>query len=356
MKINSIHLTTVNKISDYVPGISTVTSLSRLFIKYVILPKQDESKILDNHFYKHVHYQSFNRLIVLLVPIIGNISVSLYDIITRERTNKTFLLSALNKKNAYVGVPSVLRKASKELQDDIEVVKTAVSQDAAALESASPRLRNSVEVGLVAAQSKMNKHAVLELGGPNCKDHETIALYAVNYNGSSLKHASLRVRGLFLVVLTAVRRDSRALEFASEDLKKNPRIQEAYRKALEFEQWRDNLLNHGPGCHRIFQANNPALSKCVEDLRCYKKEHSDVFNTPQELSNLVNRILEGDGSPRAIMGFSKEDVLTSSKIKKIFHKLVRCHPDRNSSYKELAELVFCCVVEARESLLKTIVN
>ena len=64
---------------DYTPFVSTATSLINLFLKYVVLPFMNQQHIAKNHYYTHIQQKSTLRSIVLLVPIIGNIAVAIYN-------------------------------------------------------------------------------------------------------------------------------------------------------------------------------------------------------------------------------------------------------------------------------------
>ncbi|MBS4169054.1 ankyrin repeat domain-containing protein [Parachlamydia sp. AcF125] len=79
MNIHVSFLLKADRIADYVPGLSTITNLIDLFQKYVMLPTKQKANISNNHYYSYLKQKSFSRCIVLLVPVIGNISVAIYD-------------------------------------------------------------------------------------------------------------------------------------------------------------------------------------------------------------------------------------------------------------------------------------
>ena len=72
-------LVALDKQCDWVPVISTVSSIVDLFIKTVVLPFKSGYIIHNNIYYTHLHDKSFTRCITLLIPIFGNLAVKLYD-------------------------------------------------------------------------------------------------------------------------------------------------------------------------------------------------------------------------------------------------------------------------------------
>lgn len=78
MKI-SHYLVKIDQFSDPIPFASTITNLVVLFQKCVILPFLSKATIQANHYYKHIDDKSFFRCLVLLVPVIGNVIVRIYD-------------------------------------------------------------------------------------------------------------------------------------------------------------------------------------------------------------------------------------------------------------------------------------
>ncbi|MEM7175145.1 MAG: hypothetical protein AAF443_04355 [Chlamydiota bacterium] len=78
--------------SDYIPLVSTVTSLRDLYHKYVTLPqmqaKPDMKSTLNDLYYRSIEKKSIYRCVFLLIPFIGNIAVALSDFFasTREET------------------------------------------------------------------------------------------------------------------------------------------------------------------------------------------------------------------------------------------------------------------------------
>lgn len=66
-----------DQIADYVPGLSTLTNITNLFLKciFYFCPKSLET----NHYFAHLETKSTDRCLVLLLPVIGNIILGIYD-------------------------------------------------------------------------------------------------------------------------------------------------------------------------------------------------------------------------------------------------------------------------------------
>ncbi|MBS4168608.1 HEAT repeat domain-containing protein [Parachlamydia sp. AcF125] len=87
MPIKNVNfLLKADQVSDYIPVISTLTNLIDLFQKYVVLSRKQKVNVSKNHYYAHLQQKSFSRCIVLLIPVIGNILVAIYDF-TKGRPN-----------------------------------------------------------------------------------------------------------------------------------------------------------------------------------------------------------------------------------------------------------------------------
>lgn len=65
---------------DYIPGLSTITNTVDLIQKRILKDKQIDSLSAKNHYYQHITDKATWRCVVLLVPVIGNLIVALYEI------------------------------------------------------------------------------------------------------------------------------------------------------------------------------------------------------------------------------------------------------------------------------------
>ncbi|MBS4168592.1 HEAT repeat domain-containing protein [Parachlamydia sp. AcF125] len=79
MDINASFLLKADRVSDYIPAISTITNLIDLFQKCVVLPFKQKINVSKSHYYAYLKQKSFSRCVVLLLPVIGNILVAIYD-------------------------------------------------------------------------------------------------------------------------------------------------------------------------------------------------------------------------------------------------------------------------------------
>ena len=74
-------LVNLDRQSAYIPVLSTVTSLTHLFLKYAVIPSLDVNSqhwVLDNYF-TYVAHSNTRRQVELLLPLIGNLKVYFDD-------------------------------------------------------------------------------------------------------------------------------------------------------------------------------------------------------------------------------------------------------------------------------------
>ncbi len=69
----------LDRVCDYVPGISTVTNLIDIVAKCVLNCFCRSESIQKNHCFSHVNDKSCLRCFILLIPILGNIIVGVFD-------------------------------------------------------------------------------------------------------------------------------------------------------------------------------------------------------------------------------------------------------------------------------------
>jgi len=158
----------VDGAADYIPVASTLKSLVDLFQKCVLLPFMSRQFVAGSHYYTRLEQKSILRCVVLLLPVIGNILVGIYD---WKSSDKNFMLAAVLRQGL------ALALASDALRNDKELVLAAVRQNGLALALASDALRNDKEVTL---------EAVRQNG---------LAFWHVGYNlqnGSGLVHSAIR--------------------------------------------------------------------------------------------------------------------------------------------------------------------
>jgi hypothetical protein len=189
---------------DYVPIASTVTNfvvlVQKILINYRII---SEETVTKSQYYTHLKNKHIARSIFLLIPVIGNIIIPIYDFDQKKYSNRDYMLKAVGKDG------DALCFASTELKADGDIVLKAVKQNGLALKYASADL----------------------------KADRNIVLNAVQQNGLALEYASTELQGDENVVCAAFKEvqkfyneldlaslpiyDLRPLQFATNELKNN---------------------------------------------------------------------------------------------------------------------------------------
>ncbi len=123
MHISPSPLVKIDNFCDYVPIVSTITNLVDLFIKTVILPFKDQSTIPKNHYYSHLNQKSFMRIIILLIPVLGNFIIGISDISMKENSQSFKNFDGLK-------TPEVISQVSS-IDPQFTIVKTISEQQAA---------------------------------------------------------------------------------------------------------------------------------------------------------------------------------------------------------------------------------
>ena len=73
-------LVSADRVCDYIPIISTVSNTVGLFQKYCVIDCIDDRDLANGHYYTYLKEKSTMRSVVLLIPVIGNVLVSLHDL------------------------------------------------------------------------------------------------------------------------------------------------------------------------------------------------------------------------------------------------------------------------------------
>lgn len=81
-------LVQIYQICDYLPVVSTATSLCEIFGKCAVLGFCSNKSINENRCLSHINDKKTLRCIVLLVPILGNIIVGVYDLIQHRKAER----------------------------------------------------------------------------------------------------------------------------------------------------------------------------------------------------------------------------------------------------------------------------
>jgi|GEM_PF-4766287 len=137
MKINTDAAITATLVCDYIPVISTLAAIIELIAK-ISLEKRQKPQGTDNHYYEHIKNKEIWTLLVLMIPVIGNLVIALYDggtmLLTDElephvfingrasiKDNKVFVLNAVKTD------PNLLQHVSKRMRGDKDVIRASVN-------------------------------------------------------------------------------------------------------------------------------------------------------------------------------------------------------------------------------------
>ena len=209
---------------DYVPFVSTLTNTIVLFQAFVPVanPAISQSTISD-HVYKYSEQIQITRCIVLLVPLIGNIAILLYDL---NYTNYKNLILAAVMENGWA-----LESVSPSYKNDLEVVLAAVKHIGVALQFASDELKNNREVVLAAVRQCGE---ALQFASDELKNDPEIVLAAMRQSGGAIQFANHNLQNnpdSFIdhkeyknLMLAAVMKNGWVLEFVTPALKNDPEV------------------------------------------------------------------------------------------------------------------------------------
>lgn len=182
-----------DEICEFIPFVSTVTSLVDLFIKYIILPQFGQTEINENHYFTHLQQKSFDRCHLLLVPFLGNICIVIYEAI--------FLIDSD--------------------EDLLELLRHSSIYDCSPLEYASFELRDNAETMLQAVKIKEYVIYAVSYASDRLKNDKSFMMACLEVNGLALEHASNFLKRDKDVVFAAVRNYGSALQYADEILMKD---------------------------------------------------------------------------------------------------------------------------------------
>lgn len=77
-----------DRICDYIPLASTITNLVDLFEKCAFRGCCNSKSITENRYFSHINDKKILRCIILLVPILGNIIIAIYDLIQHYKAKR----------------------------------------------------------------------------------------------------------------------------------------------------------------------------------------------------------------------------------------------------------------------------
>lgn len=219
------NLVYLDKYCDRTPIISTISNIIDIFIKTVVLPFKKSAHIERNPFYAHLKDKSFTRCAVLVVPVLGNVAVWLYDRSQSKYGNKDFILQGMRRD------AGVIAKASKQLRDDPNTMLAAIKVSKEAYAHASERLRddntfranavlenNSVLSDIMDEEFLLTKlrsnGLLLEKISPSLQDKPNLVRAAIANNPAALQYTKLRNDPVFVV--EELKNNGLLLQHASE--------------------------------------------------------------------------------------------------------------------------------------------
>lgn len=257
--------------SSYVPFLSTAVNLVDLFQKCVVMPRMQEAEIWNSHYYTHLDQKSIGRCIGLLVPILGNILVAIYDFANRKWDDKAYVLDIV-KANS-----DSLWYTSPRLKNDEEVVLAAIEKYTYQMRHASDRLKNDKKFILAAVQTNGK---VIEYAAKPLQEDRDVVLAAIAQNGSVLKQA-VKFNNDKEIVSAALKHGAYFIEFAGNELKNDREfmfaaIQSGSMHALVCMG--DTLKNDKDAMLALVRQNGPALKHVGDQL----KKDADVVSAAIE--------------------------------------------------------------------------
>jgi len=201
-------------------------------------------------------------------------------------TNKVQVLDQVNKEG------TLLRKASKALKQDKDVIKVSVLNNSDAfrkvdadyksilakdkpffleilkkngllLEYASDELQSDVDI----VSTAITNNGLSIRYADNFIHDPSIVFMAISQNGMALEFASEELQNNFFIVFNAVLQNGFAIQFASEDLKKNKDIViAALKQDVRSKSWISHDIKNVPEIMSIIEEGENALTQKFQDM------------------------------------------------------------------------------------------
>lgn len=256
-------LITLNKFFQYIPVVSTLTSAVNAAIKYIFVEKKGEYQG-HNLYYRHLHELSGVRLVVLSIPVIGNIVVGLIDlskkkkpevevpenvnfvdeddeifasekIVANDKANAEREFHQLDKRSkqdrdvvlTFVKRNGILLQFAPEaLWGDAEIVQAAFENDPSSIQFAVGEAKKEIQESLDPSDSRYfyarvpDRKAPKNVAGEDIPEEKwwnrDFVLDRVQRRGSDLRHANEEFKWDREIVLAAVTNDGNALRHAQK--------------------------------------------------------------------------------------------------------------------------------------------
>ena len=261
-----------------------------------------------------------------------------------------------------------LKNASKELQNDEEVVLAAVSNRGSALEYASAQMKSNKTIVLAAVKEK---GYALEFASENLKGDYEVVLTAVAGWGRALKYAKRGLNDNETIVNAAIKNDPLAIVYATsrykrkrenilkaikeyKDIDVNLYYQFKYSMSAELINIVKYYMNDKEVLLEFASCNYGQFSDFLDTLNVWKKNDIDIVTThvkanPDSYRNLSTKFKQNiDVVEKAIEGGYPVDLVDPKYINNrnlIFKSVnvVGCHLGRYPDYQDDDEIVFAAV-------------
>ncbi len=310
----------IDNYCDYIPLVSTFKNIYNIYQKNVVIPSMTKPDLWKDRYYTHLDQKSYDRCIILLIPVLGNIIIAIYDLIHQKYDDKEYMLNAFS---SWIS----LADASKRLQDDEDAAFAAICYNRNNLKHISKRLQaNKPFILRVVQRYCLVFNNVSNWLHTSWGDDEDIVFAAVSQGDWLFLHASLRLQDNKNLVLRLIQFNVGILSSASERLRDDDDVIAAAIK------------------------KDPKTAMWYASKRLQRKyENSDPYFLPSELasppecspagfdflSKALEKSVNSSSNNYAILGL--EEGASIEKVKKAFKALaVKVHPDKNTDKDQVA--------------------
>lgn len=270
---------------EYIPVLSSLTSAIKIFL-FVFCDNED--LFIKKHQYRSLKKNSISRSLLLLIPLLGNFFIALYDFKKQQQADFALKIVQLN------GL--ALANLSKKKRDTEKYVRAAIKQDIRALSLASLRLRNNLKF---IEEMVFENRSIFGFAGDTIrKDSNFIFDKMINYDLSILKYAHNDIQRDENFMISAMEIDRGALK-NSKILRKN----EAFiKKVANLKKFNEDFLLLA---HKTLRKKQSFIKELIQiDLNFLKIAHMDL---------------------RMNEGFIREEMIKNPKI--LIFSPLRSNPD-----------------------------
>ncbi len=224
MKVTPVS-STFQKYGDYIPGVSTVKSLVDIFHKVVTLPRMNPAEIQKSRYYTLLSEKSMVRCVVLLIPVLGNIVIGVYDFFTKNPSieeKKEVPIKEAVKNEPPAMSPEMVAK-EKELQalrDEWHTRIDEIINDTLKL-TASPDEANSffyTGISQLPAPLQEDRRFLQELIRKD-RHHSAVAFHFIVEKNQNFKTDAMLMTELARAIPDGYRE---LFNYADDEVKKNP--------------------------------------------------------------------------------------------------------------------------------------